>query len=87
MGPYPGDRAAHVGYLAGECHVRLQPVAGAYADETALAGQVPDQRLCFAGLVAGVEAAAVEVQPARRAGRQVAAVVHILSGSNTRSWR
>ena len=77
VGPYPGDRVAHVGHLAGECHVRLQPVVRAHADETAPAGQVPDQRPRFAGLAAGVEAAAMEVQQDRRAGRPVAAVVHI----------
>ena len=77
VGPYPGDRVAHVGHLVGECHVRLQPVVRAHADETAPAGQVPDQRPRFAGLVAGVEAAAMEVQQDRRAGRPVAAVVHV----------
>ena len=77
MSPYPGDRVAHVGYLVGECHVRLQPVVRAHADETAPAGQVPDQRPRFAGLVAGIEAAAMEVQQDRRAGRPVAAVVYV----------
>ena len=75
--PYPGDRAAHVGHLVGECPVRLQPVVGAHADETAPAGQVPDQRPCFAGLVAGIEAAAMEVQQDRRARRPVTAVIDV----------
>ena len=69
VGAYPGDRVAHVGHLVGECHVRLQPVVRAHADETAPAGQVPDQRPRLAGLVAGVEAAAMEVQQDRHAGR------------------
>jgi hypothetical protein len=57
--------------------VRLQPVVGTHADETAPAGQVPDQRPCFAGLVAGVKAATMEVQQDRHAGRPVAAVVQV----------
>jgi hypothetical protein len=77
VGPYPGDRVAHVGYLVGECRVRLQPVIRAYTDEAAPAGQVPDQRPCFAGLIAGVEAASMEVQQDRRAGRPAAAVVYV----------
>ena len=77
MGPYPGDRIAHVGHLVGKCRVRLQPVVRAHADKTAPAGEVPDQRPRFAGLVAGVEAAAMEVQQDRRTGRPVAAVVYV----------
>jgi hypothetical protein len=67
---------AHVGHLVGECRVRL-PVVRAHADEAAPAGQVPDQRPRFAGLIAGVEAASMEVQQDRRAGRPVAAVVYV----------
>ena len=77
MRPYPGDRIAHVGYLVGDRHVRLQPVIRAHADKTAPAGQVPDQRPRFAGLVAGIEAAAMEVQQDGSAGRPVAAMVHV----------
>ena len=68
MSPYPCDRVAHVGHLAGERRVRLQPVVRAHADETAQAGQVQDQRPRFAGLVAGIEAAAMDVQQDRSAG-------------------
>ena len=35
MSPYPGDRVAHVGYLVGECRVRLQPVVRAHANKAA----------------------------------------------------
>ncbi len=77
VGPYPGDRVAHVGHLAGECHLRLQPVVRAHTDEAAPAGQVPDQRPGFAGRVAGVKATAVEVQQDRRACRPVTAVVYV----------
>ena len=75
--PYPGDRVAHVGYLVRQRYARLQPVVRADADETAPAGQVPDERPRFAGLAAGMEAAAVDVQQDRRAGWPVTAVIYV----------
>jgi hypothetical protein len=63
--------------------VRIQAIAArasvvrAHADETAPAGQVPDQWPCFAGLVAGVEAAAMEVQQDRHARWPIVPVVYV----------